>query len=198
MTTKPLSLIATFGLALVLACQNQPEPARSAPQKASVVSATPAPATAPAPAAPAQSAAAPASAAGAPAPAAAGPLLATEDTNWPGIVAEVTEFRRKGNTLTARVRFRNGSSRQAGVDFIYGEVYIMDAAGGKKYQVLKDEQGHYIAALSQNWGDRWTEGIEAGTSQSVWMKFPAPPPEVKAVTLQIPKVPPFEDLAIQD
>jgi hypothetical protein len=30
------------------------------------------------------------------------------------------------------------------------------------------------------------------------MKFPAPPVEVKAITLQIPKTPPFEDLAIQD
>jgi hypothetical protein len=30
------------------------------------------------------------------------------------------------------------------------------------------------------------------------MKFPAPPAEVKAVTLQVPGVQPFEDLAIQD
>ena len=186
MTIKPLSLVATCALALALACQKQPEPAQPTQKQAPAVAATPAPATVPPAAQPAAAAAA------------AGPVLATEETNWPGIVAEVTEFRRKGNTLTTRVRLRNGGGARQEVGVVYPEVYIMDAAGGKKYEVLKDEQGHYIAALSQGWGDRWMERLEPGQSQSVWIKFPAPPAEVKAVTLQIPKVPPFEDLAIQD
>jgi hypothetical protein len=31
-----------------------------------------------------------------------------------------------------------------------------------------------------------------------WMKFPAPPPDVKTGTLAVPQIPPFEDLSIQD
>jgi hypothetical protein len=74
----------------------------------------------------------------------------------------------------------------------------MDAAAGKKYQVLKDEKDEYIAALRSGWHDRWYEKVKPGQSMTIWMKFPAPPPEVKAITLAVPGVPPFEELAIQD
>lgn len=133
-----------------------------------------------------------------PAPAAAGAVLAAQETNWPGIVAEVTEFRRKGSTLTARVRFRNQGSEAAEPDVKYGEVYVMDLVAGRKYEVLRDEQGRYIAALRSGWNDRWYQKIEPGTSMTIWIKLPAPPPEVREVTLQVPGVPPFEDLAIQE
>ena len=143
---------------------------------------------------------------GAAGPAAAAPpggtpaagVLAREETKWPGVVAEVTEFRRKGNTLTAKVRFRNGGTADAEPDIKYEEAYLMDAGAGKKYSVLKDENGSYIAALRQGWKDRWYDKVAAGQEMVVWAKFPAPPVEVKAVTLQLPGVPPFDDLAIQD
>lgn len=132
------------------------------------------------------------------APAAAGAVLAAQETNWSGIVAEVTEFRRKGSTLTARVRFRNQGSEVAEPDVRYGEVYVMDLAAGRKYEVLRDEQGRYIAALRSGFEDRWYQKIEPGNSMTIWMKLPAPPPEVREVTLQVPGAPPFEDLAIQE
>lgn len=136
-------------------------------------------------------------AAAAPAPP-AGAVLAAQETNWPGIVAEVTEFRREGNTLTARVRYRNQGSEAAEPDVKYGEVYVMDLAAGRKYEVLRDEQGRYIAALRSGWNDRWYQKVEPGHSMTIWMKLPAPPSEVREVTLQVPGVPPFEDLAIQE
>jgi len=110
----------------------------------------------------------------------------------------LTEYRRKGNTHTAKVRFRNHGSADPEPDIKYEEAYLMDAAAGKKYSVLKDENGSYIAALRQGWKDRWYDKIPAGQDMVVWMKFPAPPAEVKAITLQLPGVPPFDDLAIQD
>jgi hypothetical protein len=129
---------------------------------------------------------------------AAGVVLASEATNWPGISAEVTEFRRKGNTLTAKVRLRNGGATKSTPDIKYAEVYVLDANAGKKYEVLKDEKGSYIAALRQGWPERWYEEIQPGETRAIWMKFPAPPAEVKTATLQIPNTPPFEDLAIQE
>jgi hypothetical protein len=122
----------------------------------------------------------------------------SQETNWSGVTADITEFRRKGNTLTAKVRFTNKGSGEPEVDMHYAEIYLIDTAAGKKYEPLKDENGAYIAALRSGWKDRWYEHIKPGESQTIWIKFPAPPANVKAITLQIPKTPPFEDVTIQD
>jgi hypothetical protein len=189
-------------LVLAAGCQarepeGQPEAAPSA--------ATPAPSTA-ADAAPATATAAPPAAspetpqplpAPASAPAAAA-ALASQATNWPGIVADVTEFRRKGSTLTAKVVLRNQGTAEAEADVHYDEVYVMDAAAGKKYEILQDEKGSYIAALRSGYSNRWYQKLAPGETYTLWMKFPAPPPETRTVTLQVPGVPPFEDLPIQD
>lgn len=124
--------------------------------------------------------------------------LASQETNWPGVAAEVTEFRRKGNTLTAKVLLRNQGTDPAETEINYKEVYLMDLGGGKKYEVLRDEKGNYIAALRSGWSDRWYEKLEPGRTVTVWMKFPAPPADVRSVTLQVPGVLPFEDLPIED
>lgn len=128
----------------------------------------------------------------------AGPALASQETNWKGVTASVTEFRRKGNTLTAKVRLANSGAEPSPVDVVYKEVYLIDTAGGKKYEVLKDEKGAYIAALLQGWDNRWYGTLKPGESHVLWMKFPAPPAEVKAITLQLPNTAPFEDVPIQD
>lgn len=188
------SLILGSVLLTLAACQpaaeeTEPAPAAAEPAAASEPAAAEAPAaTAPAPAA------APASAVTPP----ANSVLASQETNWQGVLAEVTEFRRKGNTLTAKVRLRNQGSGKAQAEVIYKEVYLMDLGAGKKYQVLQDEKGAYIAGLKSGWNDRWYGDLAPGESYTLWVKFPAPPAEVKSVTLQVPGVPPFEDLAIQD
>lgn len=191
MTTQFLR-IATIVIAGALACQGKPE-------AAPVSTPAPAPAAAAAEAAPPATAPAPAPAVQ-PAPAAipAATVLAAQETNWPGIAAEVTEFRRKGNTLTAKVRLRNAGSERQEPDVQYNEVYLMDAAAGKKYEVLKDEKGSYIAYLLPGWPARWYGKIEPGNAVTLWMKFPAPPAAVANITLQIPGMAPFEDLAIQN
>jgi hypothetical protein len=129
----------------------------------------------------------------APAPAAA---IASQETNWPGVTAHLTEFRRKGNTLTAKVKL--GADAKSNFEIDYGEVYLMDAAAGKKYEVLKDDKGAYIAATRPGWPEKNYGEIDAGNSVLLWMKFPAPPPDVKTISLSLPNMPPFDDVAIQD
>src|SRR5205807_6977229 len=136
----------------------------------------------------------------APAPAPATPATASlqsQETNWPGVTAEVTEFRRKGNSLTAKVRLINKGSGNPDMQIFWNEVALIDAAGGKKYEVLRDEKGAYISSIREGWPDRWSTRMQPATSQVIWMKFPAPPPEIKTITLQIPQMPPFDDLQIQ-
>jgi hypothetical protein len=183
-------------------CQaREPEnqPAAASPATATPAVATPATSPPPAAAAPAATApqAAPATSAPAPVPAPAA-ALASQQTNWPGVAADVTEFRRKGSTLTAKVVLRNQGNVESEPRIVYDELYVMDLGAGKKYEVLKDEKGNYIAALRSGYHDQWFQKLKPGETYTIWMKFPAPPPDVKTVTLQIPGVPPFEDLAIQD
>lgn len=198
MRTKDFLPATAVLLMLTAGCQARQEAASEA---------EPAPAAAPAEATPEPAPAAPTTAAPATAPAtaenpptatASTAPLASQTSNWPGIVADVTEFRRKGSTLTARVVFRNSGPDRSEADVHYNEVYVMDTAAGKKYEVLRDERGSYIAALRTGYSDRWYQNLEPGQTYTVWMKFPAPPPETRTITLQVPGVPPFEDLPIQD
>jgi hypothetical protein len=114
-------------------------------------------------------------------------------TNWPGVVAEVTALRRKGNTLTAQLRFSNQGAQPSGqINFMdWRDVYLLDEAGARKYQVLVDDHHEAIAGSIAFY-------IDSGQSVVTWMKFPAPPREVRDVTLRMPNMTPFEDLTIQD
>jgi len=192
-----LPTVAIF-LILTVGCQSHtPEGQSQAPpatQAPATAPQTPPPATA-APTPPSPTAPPPQATQAAPAPSGA---LASQQSNWPGVVVDVTEFRRKGSTLTARVVLRNQGGADVEPEVHYNEVYVMDLGAGKKYEVLKDEKGTYIAALRSGWGDRWYGKLKPGETYTLWMKLPAPPADVKSVTLQIPGLPPFEDLAIQD
>ena len=124
--------------------------------------------------------------------------LASQETNIAGVTAEVTEFRRRGNTLTAKIRLANTGPDEVSLDMPYDKAYLLDTAGGKKYEVLRDDNKNYIAAMGPSYTDRYWGSLEAGQKLTIWMKFPAPPPEVKVVTLQLDDMAPFDELAIQD
>ena len=114
--------------------------------------------------------------------------LASQNTNWGSTVADVLEFRRTGNVLTVVGRFRNTGL----VSLHFATAYVLDEAQGRKYKVLADEAGELIACC---------HGVTAlGENQTLnfWVKFPAPPADVKAVTLVLPETTPFENLAIRD
>lgn len=123
--------------------------------------------------------------------------LASQPTNWQGVTADITEFKRKGNTLTVRTRLHNDGGKEAFVTLKYDKCFLLDADAGKKYQVLKDDAGAAIAQVNSG-NDEWHESVKPGQTQIIWMKFPAPPATVKSISLSIDNTPPFDDLAIQD
>ena len=125
------------------------------------------------------------------------PPLASAPTNWQGVTADVTEFKRKGTTLTLRLRLHNDGAKDSYVAFSYDKCYLLDAGAGKKYQVLKDDTGAVIGAVNSG-NTEWNDTIKPSQSQTIWMKFPAPPASVKSVSLTVANTPPFDDLAIQD
>jgi hypothetical protein len=123
--------------------------------------------------------------------------LASQDTNWEGVVADLTEFKRKGNTLTVKLKLRNTGSAEKTIDIAYEKTYVLDADNGKKYEVLTDDQRAYIAA-TQTYHDRYYDSLKPGESASVWMKFPAPPATTKSASLTVAGMAPFDDVTIQD
>ena len=123
--------------------------------------------------------------------------IASQETNG-GVIADVTEFKRKGNTLTVKVRYRLESGDPVTLDVEYDKSYVLDAENGRKYEVLRDDAKHYIAALGPSYSDRYWNTLAPGKPLVMWIKFPAPPPEVTTATLQLDDAPPFDDLPIQD
>ena len=123
-----------------------------------------------------------------------GPIQ-TQETEFQGVVAELTECKRKEGVLTVKVTFRNTGSEASMVNIEtdhgkYEKIYV--TADSKKYFVLKDTEGESLAPKYIS------DSIKKGEKILWWAKFPAPPAEVKTINLFFPKVLPFEDVAIKD
>ena len=114
--------------------------------------------------------------------------LDSQNTNWGSTVADLLEFKRKGNVLTAVGRLRNEGLVQLNLS----AAYLLDEAQGRKYMALVDENRDTIGCC---YG---TTALGATNTLGFWIKFPAPPADVKTITLVFPETTPFEDVAIQD
>jgi hypothetical protein len=182
-------LLVLMSLVAFTGCSNQkPSKSSEAPAPAQPV-ATPvaAPAVSPAPAAQTT-----------PAPAPPG-TLSTQDSNVAGIAADFTECKRKEGVLSVKVRFRNTTSAQAQIYVInsrnYAAFYV--TAANKKYFMLKDSEGTYLTPAADGSGVL-SVPLGKGEQYTWWAKFPAPPPDVKKITLMTPVTPPFEDIPVTD
>jgi len=187
--TIPLLILLIAGLS---GCSKEsPPPAAQTPAQAPVQTAAQNP---PAPAAAAPAAAAPAAAAPAPEPA-----LKTEDTNLSGVTVDATDCSRKDGVLSVKLRFHNGGSERKQLAVIesrgYERYYV--TAGSKKYFILKDSEGTYLTPQADGFGNL-SVWLEPGAQYTWWAKFPAPPADVKAVTLYLPTAAPLEDLPVSD
>ena len=141
---------------------------------------------------------------GAPAPADAADPVATAETNWEGVTVNVMSVTRKGSILTVKFVALNESTdtQKVAFGFTGNDVcYAVDEESGTKYYVLTDKEGNPVAS-AKDWMPNSTSGlnreIEPGKTLRVWMKFPAPPPEVSSISLVLNETDPIEDVAITD
>ena len=131
-------------------------------------------------------------------------VLATTDGEYPDVRLEVTELKRtSGNTLTLKFTIINDSSEAMGYSYNFGEegkygtsdfgsiggVNLVDAAGKKKYLVLRDSNGKCVCS-------RDLKEIEPGSRAKLYAKFPAPPEDVEKITVEIPHFIPMDDVPI--
>jgi hypothetical protein len=121
------------------------------------------------------------------------------DTEWDGISVELTSVTKgDGDTLTIRLKYTNNGSKAVDVskvgqfshDNVAERVYYIDPKNKKKYLVIKDSENHAVASNM-----KYLE-LEPGASKAGWLKLPAPPADVKTVTVYLPGAPPFEGVAI--
>jgi len=137
-----------------------------------------------------------------------GPLAAAEplesaETNWDGITVHLMSLVRKGSVLTVKFSAVNEGTERQDVAFGFAGknvCYAVDEESGSKYYVLTDKEGNPVAS-AKDWlpgAVGINRGLEPGKSLRVWMKLPAPPPEVTTISLFLNETDPIEDVPITD
>ena len=119
------------------------------------------------------------------------------------IEVDVVKANVQEGILTIALAYRNNGKESAGIRYGLGDVYYIEDIEKKKYHVLKDSEGNWIAAPVAR-GMIAVEGgmragavkLPAGGKTVVWFKFPAPADNVQSINLIIPDVLPFERLAL--
>jgi len=132
-------------------------------------------------------------------------VIQSQETTAAGIVAELTECRRKEGVLTIKARFRNTSNKNSNLTLIHypaegdHQRYYF-TAGSKKYFILKDSEGTFLSSNSNGnaVGNSTELRLEPGQTFLWWAKFPAPPADIKKINFFMPVTPPFEDVPITD
>jgi hypothetical protein len=69
------------------------------------------------------------------------------------------------------------------------DVYLIDEPRAKKYFVLRDRDGRAV-------GSQGIGAIEAGGRRTVWARFAGPPAGVERITVKVPHLPAFRNVAI--
>jgi hypothetical protein len=133
----------------------------------------------------------------------AGEPIASGESSVDGVTVHVMSLVRRHGVLTLKVAVVNTGDTPARVRFVFSgdsPCYLLDEENGSKYFILTDKDGAPIASDSGWVGDGrgLRETIEPGRTLRMWMKFPAPPPEVKSLTVVLNQTEPIEDVPITD
>lgn len=140
----------------------------------------------------------------APAAASAAPLSTQSGPN--GFEIDLTKADVNGSILTVEFKYRNTKKSSTNVgkfDYISSvykasAVNYIDDATAKKYSVLKDQDGKYMASPLQN---NSTEDVMVrsdgdGTPAMAYFRFPAPPAGTKTISVSIPEAGAFNGIPV--
>lgn len=205
--TKPIKTgIAVFTLTLLVSCgknADTPTTALPPPGAAQVAQPAPQPQTpAPQAAAAASDIAALALSAATAAPSPSLPVLASSDGEIPGLSIEVTELKRSsGGTLTLKFVMVNNSEEEIRFGGTYGAgggnaddytvsgTHLIDAVNKKKYLVVRDTGNQCVCSKVER-------AVPVGERMNLWAKFPAPPEDVKVISVMVLHFAPMDDVPI--
>jgi len=187
--TGILVSIALLVTAASFGCGKSEPPATSTAAQPAASSAAAPPASAPAasPAPPAASAA-------------SSPASVPVDGDLPGLKVAVNEIKRTSNTVTLKFTAYNTTDNSFSTQGVFdgdsfgryrhvGGIHLIDAESKKKYFVVTDSDGNLLCSNN-------IANIAAKSQITLWAKFPAPPNEVRKITVEFPHFVPIEDVAI--
>jgi len=191
---KSMLVLAAF--VIVLACKkNETAPAETSTQSTSTTTTTVATAAPPPVAQPTPTTASATPTAGA---------VASTDGETPGTHIDVTELKRtSGGTVNLKFVVANNGSGQLHMNGNFlgdgavsndsyrdvSGIHLLDPTNKKKYFVVTDAEKHCVCSKN-------IEDVAPGQKVNLWAKFPAPPPEVTKVTIEIPHFQPIDDAPI--
>jgi hypothetical protein len=121
----------------------------------------------------------------------------------PDLRCDVLEVKRvSGGALLIRWRLVNsvagggsgglsggGAAQPIHWDFHWVDMYYIDPAENKKYEIITDSDGNRIMGI-------WTGDLTPGQQRLSWPKFAAPPTTSTKISFNISGFAPFEDLPI--
>jgi hypothetical protein len=120
--------------------------------------------------------------------------IQSQETNAPGVSADLIEAKRSDGVLSIRVRLKNAGPKETSLHFnlnrFADKFYVQ--AENKKYFVLRDTEKVPL-------GDPVDYAhVKPGASYTFWAKYPAPPANVKKFSFNWPLGAPFDDVPITD
>ncbi len=122
------------------------------------------------------------------------------ETNLFPAEATLISARRSAGAVSARLRLSNDSDMEVeGGAIWYRDAYLFDSENGRKYPVLKDSEGNYIAepVSDKSEGGRWWPShMNKEGKALMYLKFQPPQDQVTKVDLVIPSLVPFLEVSI--
>ena len=119
-----------------------------------------------------------------------------------GVTFTVNPLKRNTNgTLTLSLKIQGTQGKPVRRDSIgfsgespWSEYFsLLDMANKKRYAILEDSNGH---CLCTHLTDEEIADIGAGKAKNVNIKFPLPPADVAAITVELPHAEPIDDVPI--
>ena len=111
------------------------------------------------------------------------------------VVANITKVRVTADILTVEMIVENIGKERISYYLPLKEISYIDDATSKKYSLLQDDEGKYMAdPINSTSRDIAFYGEQR--EHLISMKFPAPPAESKTISLNIPKFGSFDVLPV--
>lgn len=129
--------------------------------------------------------------------------IASADGELTGAHIDVTELKRtSGGNVNLKFVISCNGPKELGMGNFLGDssvakdsyravsgIHLVDPVNKKKYFVITDSEKNCLC--SKDVGD-----LRPGDRVALWAKFPAPPPEVTKVTIEVPHFQPMDDVPI--
>jgi photosystem I P700 chlorophyll a apoprotein A2 len=126
---------------------------------------------------------------------------APQETDIPGVTADLAYLRQYDGALHIGVRLHNGSGKDVSVSkaLRYADVVLIDRKANRKHFAVKDANGHFLAGPIGDWneGGRWFLKLPADSNTVMWLLFEPVTPGSK-LSLQAPYLQPMDDLSVEE